>query len=431
MNNELTTTGHDNMVATLQAAPEALMLNQSQVEKAVAAVSKTLADIEANGMNDQYDALLNKQQVRLKEILSEIKDRRMPLTRMFDTVKSAFTELEAQIDPTKEGSIYYKIQVKRNAWATEKAMEEKKRQEEAALKLKQDQERVTLKAEAEIQLRNGFISQLSFAKSSMQSAFDGATLETIDSLKDTLTGWTEIYNIGEFNAITVNLRSAVLQQADIERVILNARAGKFDNWCAEYRNEISLLRDELLLKIGGKRAELEAIADAQRKAEEAAKAAAAARDAQAKAAAEEAQRKAAEEQARLEQRRREREEREAREAEEKRIEAERKAKEAAEAQRQVDMTNTLFENTAELAQTSASVNAIESFEIEVTNPAGWLLIFQLWFKHEGSKLSNADMEKKTMKQMKSFAEKHAKKTDEQIDSPFIKYSPVYKVRAEK
>lgn len=419
------------MMAMLTTAPDALLLNQSQVEKAVNAVTKTLADIEANGMNDQYDALLNKQQLRLKEILSEIKDRRMPLTKAFDTIKSSFTELEAKIDPTKPDSIYYKIQVKRNAWATQKAQEQKKREEEAALKLKQDQERVTLKSEAEIQLRKGFLDQLAFAKSSMQSAFDGADLQTISGLKDTLVGWTEIYNIGEFNAIAVSLRSAVLPQADIERVILNARAGKFDNYCAEYRNEISKLREELILRISGKKAELEAMAEAKRKAEEAAKAAAAAKDAEAAAAAEEDERKAKEEADRLEQQRKEREEREAREAEEKRIEAERKAAEEAEAKKQMELTNTLFDNAAELAQTNEQVKAIESFDIEVSNIAGWMLIFQLWFKEEGCKLNNADMEKKTMKQMKTFCEKHAKKTDEQIESPFIKYSPVYKVRAEK
>ena len=429
--NDLTTTGHDNMVAIIQSAPDALMLNESQVETAVNAVSKTLADIEANGMSDQYDALLNKQQLRLKEVLAEIKDRRMPLTRMFDTVKTRFTELEAKLDPAKPDSIYFKVQVKRNAWATAKAQEQKKREEAAALKLKQDQERVTLKTEAEIQLRNGFIGQLAFAKQSMQSAFDSATLETIAGLRDTLIGWTDVYNIGEFNSINVSLRSAVLDAKEIELLITNARIGKFDNWCAEYRNEISLLRDELLLRIPGKKTELGAVAEAKRKADEAAKAAAAAKDAEAKAAAEEAQRKAAEEQARLEQQRKDREEREAREAEEARIAAERKAKEDAEARKNVEMTNTLFDNAAELAQVQQEVNAIESYEIEVTNVAGWMLIFQLWFKHEGMKLSNAEMDKKTMKQMKTFCEKHFKKADEKIDSPYIIYKPVYKVRAEK
>ncbi len=431
MSNEIQNTGHDNMVAIIQSAPDALLLNQSQVEKAEAAITATLAKIEQFGMSDELDALCNKQQVRMKELLSEIKDRRMPLTRMFDEVKSRFTELEGKLDPQKSGSLYYQVQVKRNAWATEKAMAQKKREEEAALKLKQDQERVTLKTEAEIQLRNGFIGQLAFAKQSMQAAFDSTTLETIEGLRDTLIGWTDIYNIGEFNAINIALRSAVLNAKDIELIITNARIGKFDNFCAEYRNEITILRDELLIKISGKKAELEAMAEAKRQAEAAAKAAAAAKDAAAKAAAEEAQRKAAEEQARLEQQRKDREEREAREAEAARIESERKAKEEAEARKQVEMTNTLFDNTAELAQATEQANAVESFDIEVTNPAGWMLIFQLWFKNEGSKLANADMEKKTMKQMKTFCEKHAKKTDEQIESPFIVYKPVYKVRAEK
>lgn len=430
-NNVVVHTEADNTLEVLKSAPEALLLNQSIVEKAVASCNNILAKIEAEGMSEKMDETCNLALVKLKDRLEEITERRKPLTQMFDQIRKQFTQIEALIDPKQPDSVYYKLQVKRNAWATEKMRIQKEREEQAARKLRADQEKINLKAEADIQLRNGFISHLSADQQVLQDMFDGCTLESIEEIKKNLFDAKWNYRREEFEAIRIELRAVFLSPAEIELIKQNAIAGKFDEFALDYKKAMGTLAFDLIDKIPGKQAELMAMAEQKRIAEENAKKAAEAKNAADKKAAELAAENARKESERLQ---KEKADRELREAEDKRIadeEARKKAAEAAENNKQLELTDAMFNNAVEVSAATEEVKAIESYEIEVKNPAGWLLIAQMWHKNEGMKLSNADIEKKTFKQMKTFCEKRFKSAGEKIDSPYIIYSPVYKVRAEK
>ncbi len=430
MNELQTTNGQDKTIEILNSAPDALMLNQDTVQKAVAACTILLEKANA-GMSDELDAKINQALIKLKDRYAEISERRKPLTQMFDQIRKQFTELEAQIDPTKADSIYGRLQMKRNAYATWKIEQQRKAEQDRERKLKAEQEKITLKAEAEIQLRNGFNNDMMSAISMLQDMFNSSTLENIVEHTSKIHSWNEVYTIAEFNGIPISLRSIYSDQKEIELIIVNARTGKFDQWAAEYKTEIRSIKIDMIDKLPGKKKELEAIAEQKRQADLAAKQLAEAKNAADKKAAEEAQAKAKAEQERLEQEQRDRELKEKQDREEAERLAKLKAEQDAEAQKNIEQTELMFQNTMEAAAENTEVKVAESWSIEVNNPAGWMEIFRFWMNKEGMKMDNAAIEKKTMKQMKSFAEGWMKKHDESITSPYLIYSPVYKARTEK
>lgn len=429
MEQQLTKTQTDNTLAIIQAAPDALMLNKMTIEKAVAAVEAILLRIEKEGMSDEHDVTLNKALVRLKERYAECKDRRTPATKLFDEIRSEFTSLEALIDPAKKGNVYDRAQSKRNDWTQHKIKLQREDEEAQRIKLAGEQERIALKAEAEIQLRNGFLTDMANAVKILRDIFDGATLETFAEVSEKVFNFSEIYTIAEFNAIPISIRGVYNDQVAIENIILNVHIGKYDEWVIEYKNAMRNNKLNYTDKLSGKKKELEAM-EAQRVAKiEADKKAADAKNAADRQAALDAAKKAIEEQERLNKEKEDREERDRIAADKAEADAKLKSAQDAEATKQVEMTQSLFDNAVETAAVVEDIKAIEGYEIEVTNSAGWLLIAQFWFTNEGMKCSNEEIEKKTFKQMKAFCEKWYKKNGATgLTSPYIKYNEVFKAK---
>jgi flagellar biosynthesis GTPase FlhF len=197
----------------------------------------------------------------------------------------------------------------------------------------------------------------------------------------------------------------------------------------EYKQTIHQMKLDLTDKLHGKKKELDAAETARQNKIAADKAAAEAKNEADKKAAQEAADKAAAEERRLAKEKADREERERIQREEDDKAAKLKAEQDAEATKQVEMAQTLFDNAVETAAVVEEVKAIEGYEIEVVNPAGWLQIAQFWFQNEGIKCSNDEIEKKTFKQMKAFCEKWYKKNGATgLSSPYIKYNEVFKAK---
>lgn len=431
MSNELQTTNQpaetDSTLSIIQSLPDSLLLNSDIAEKASVSISNVLSKIQTAGMNDELDAVCNAAIVKLKDRLEEMKGRRMPGTRKLNEMIKSFTEIEAQMD-----GFIKKLSEERNKYATLKIKQQQEAEAARQRKLKAEEEKINLKSEAEIQIRNSFLNQLSGSKATLQNAFDQITLESYNDVAQSIFNWSELYLIDQFNNIQVNLRSVYLTQPELELIITNARIGKFDTYASEFKMGMRELKADLSQKLSGKKIELNAIAEQKRQQEEAAKAAAEAKNEADRKAAEKRIADAKAEQERLEKERNDREQKEKEDAAENDRLAKLKAEQDAEAQKQIEQTNLHFDSTVEVVSENKEVQAVESYEIEVKNPAGWLLIAQFWFQNEGMKLSSSEIEKKTFKQMKAFCEKWYKSNNLQgLSSPYIVYSPVYKVRAEK
>ena len=121
--------------------------------------------------------------------------------------------------------------------------------------------------------------------------------------------------------------------------------------------------------------------------------------------------------------------REAEEAEKLKQEAEenaRKSAEELEIKKQGDITMTLFEQEAHIATAEPTPETRQGFVITVTHAVGYTQLFAFWFEREGKNLGLDKLEKTSLGQIKSWCEKHAHKTEEKINSQFIKYEVSFK-----
>jgi len=102
---------------------------------------------------------------------------------------------------------------------------------------------------------------------------------------------------------------------------------------------------------------------------------------------------------------------------------------AAEAKKDEGKMDNLFQAEANANSPEAPTQERTGYKITVTHPAGYVPIFTFWYQNEGSNLAMDAIEKKNVGQMKAYCEKVAHKTEEMIQSPYIKYEEVIKTRA--
>ena len=134
---------------------------------------------------------------------------------------------------------------------------------------------------------------------------------------------------------------------------------------------------------------------------------------------EELRRTNAAEAARIEEERKQREvaARKKQEEERKRREEEAKAKAAAE--KSAAEVQAAFDFSA-ASMSPTPTKAKVKKKIQVTNPQGFMQVYQMWFMHEGINMSMEDLEK-VHKKMITYCEKIVNKDGEQIQSAFVKY----------
>lgn len=377
----------------IASAPDVLAKNQSLHDKAVNKAISLLDTVEAEGMNDELDAELNDWMVKAGQALKINNQRRSPLTQMLTQVAKVFTSLEAPFDGTKKDSYYARFQILRNGYAAEKAKIQ--REKEAAILKQQniDKEKISIKAEIELQIRNSYYDKLQAFKKYWTDFFNNTTLETLKANKEKIENIKLDYPKDKFNELPVKVYPVYLDNVEKDRLIGVARVELYQELSANFRENMESLRDDLKDKFPSKKRELEAIAKA-----------------------------GAEEKARLEELARNRQLAEQKLAEE---EAEKKRKEAekqVEMNKQMETAGTLFDTAAQLEEVKESTGKVKaSYKISVTDATGWGHIFLFWCEKEGYSLTEAQIEKKTFKQLKTFCEKWANKHDEFIDHDSIEY----------
>ncbi len=374
-------------------APDVLAKNQNLHDKAVAKAISLQDTIEAEGMTDELDAEVNKWMVSAGKALKINNERRSPITQMLTQVAKVFTSLEAPFDPTKKDSYYAKFQVHRNGWAIKKANAQ--RAKEAAILKQQniDKEKISIKAEIELQIRNAYYDKLEAFKRHRTNLLNDMTLETINDGIQKINDFAIDYPKDKFNELPVAVNPIYIDSVEKDRILGVARIELYQELSANFRENMEVLKQELKDKIPSKKRELQNIAKAG-----------------------EEEKAALKEQARLRQ-----------VADQKKADEEAASKRLADSKKvemtkQMETASTLFDTAAQLEEVKASTGKVRSsYKIVVTEPAGWGAIFLFWFENEGQGLDLEAIEKKTFKQLKTFAEKHANKTEEFIDNDALIY----------
>lgn len=134
---------------------------------------------------------------------------------------------------------------------------------------------------------------------------------------------------------------------------------------------------------------------------------------------EELRRTNAAEAARLEEESKQREAEARKKQEEERKRREEEAKAKAEAEKAAAEVQAAFDFSAANMSPTPTKAKVKK-KIQVTNPQGFMQVYQMWFMREGINMSMEDLEK-IHKKMITFCEKIANKDEEQIQSAFVKY----------
>lgn len=434
-------------IATLKSDTEnAVQANRKSYEACVQAGESLLSDISASGMNDALDEKAAEFIKKAKLTEKAMTEKRKGVTQVFDIVRKGFTMMESLISAKNTDSVVYKIQEKRNEYATYKLEQQKKAEQERLRQERIKEAKIKLKTDTIDTLNNLLTEHSSAAINSLNNTFSLLTLDNKDEVKKRITECSDVLDLGHLFVNNKPSYSSEIEENDAKDIMNGAYKEISASLLASYKQTVTTTRDELLMKFDSKIAELLEIKKAEeerkRKEEEARKAAEEERKKQEEIQRikdeEERKRKEAELKAAEEERKRKEAEAAALEAERKaKEEAVRKADEAAkeEQQRKLaaeqekrDAENAAQHATAQaqslFAQTSVDNTSKQKIKVTkrliVTDKNAWLDIIQQWWTIEGSSMSPDKLASK-LEFMRKACEKHANNEEEYIVSPYIKY----------
>lgn len=374
-------------------APSVLEANTTSVSKALAVGNNLLKLVETDGMSDLMDSQMANYQAKVKVTIKTMNDNRKGFTQLVDKLKKEFTSLESALDP-----INTEIQNRRDAYATKKINEQKERERVALLQKQKDIEKIEVKRQAEVKLSEKFQDILTAQKNGMLDQFESYTLETIDSAEVGIKAISEAFTTESFNGISITITSSILTKEEVASIVADVKSRElFASFNEQFKQSVSAEKRTMIDKLPSKKQELIEIS---------------------KAGEEEKKRLEAEAQKRKE------------EEAQKIIADQEAARKEAEAKASVTASSEAATAivTAQATMTFDAPKVKESYKIEVTNNAAYLIIAQFWFEKEGKTLSQEKIERKTFAQMKAFCEDYATKNDEKINSPFINYVETIKAK---
>ncbi len=339
----------------------AIQENNVSLQNCINAGEALLA--QSGEMTDELDAQIASFIKKASVTQKAMTERRKGVTQVFDLVKSGFTKMEALLDKKSEDSIIYKLQKKRDEYAAYKLDLQRKAEAE--------RQRLARIEAAKTQLHDDVISicnkivneKTSEALDKLSEKFRLMTLDNAEQVKKEISEYPTEIKIATFLS---DRKPSVSPEVDPEeaRQIMNAAYREVNEQLSKsFTDSVAQTKQDILDTFDSKIAELQEIKKTADEAERKRK---------------EAELKAAEEAAEKERQAKAEEEKKKREEEERLRKAQ-------------SQTQQLFDQTPTVA---APVKAKVSHRIEIDAPEGYLAIIQMWWAHEGSKMSLDDLAKK-------------------------------------
>lgn len=378
----------ENISTIVKAGPQSYQTNALSCQRCAEAGQQLLDEIERCGMSDDLDRRLAAYIEKTRKTVKVMNERRSPVTKLFDQVRSEFTMLENTIDPTKKDTVPYRITQYRNTYAAKKREEEERRRQAELAAQELIKAKESYRAAVEEDYRRSFNNLVTGCINELTNLSGSVTLENYPAVVDTLTGYLSKLPADWCPPSSVRLPYNV--SPDEAKAIRNEVFQRIlPSFEEQFVFEVDEYRTEILNKLPSKKVEMERIA--------AADAAEAAR-----IKAELAQREA-EEAARKEQERKK---------------AEAEAKQKAE----LDKSNAEMAGLFQMAKAEQSYTPKSkvSKKIKVNDPAAFLGIVSLWWQREGCTLSIDELAKIFKKQV-TFCEKLATKEDIFVESAALEY----------
>lgn len=387
---ELTIVQPENIKLIVANAPQSMQDNIISCQRCMEAGETLLKAIQDNGMTDELDQQAAAFIEKSRKTVKKMNERRSPVTKLFDEIRTRFTSIENAIDPGKADTIPYKLQQLRNQYAAKKREEEERRRREELARQQAEAARAKLKIDVEEDFKGQFQSLLNEKVNNLTELDNEVTLETYDKAYEQIkTCSTELPPEWLYNLHSTVRRPLNVSVDEMRRIELDVKEALGKQFKEQYAAEIQDNKDYILDRMPSKKANLERIAKAN-----------AAEAARMKAEMEERQRKEAE----------------AQEAERKRKEEEERKKSEA-ARQQLEM-GSLFNEQAAVQGYQPKMKV--SKKIELLNPEGILPIIGMWWRLEGCNLSVEELSKMFKKQI-TFCEKVANKDGEFIKDESVEY----------
>lgn len=387
---ELTIVQPENIKLIVSNAPQSMQDNIVSCQRCIEAGENLLKAIQDNGMTDELDQQAAAFIEKSRKTVKKMNERRSPVTKLFDEIRTRFTSIENAIDPGKADTIPYKLQQLRNQYAAKKREEEERRRREELARQQAEAARAKLKIDVEEDFKGQFQSLLNEKVNNLTELDNEVTLETYDKAYEQIkTCSTELPPEWLYNLHSTVRRPLNVSVDEMRRIELDVKEALGKQFKEQYAAEIQDNKDYILDRMPSKKANLERIAKAN-----------AAEAARMKAEMEERQRKEAE----------------AQEAERKRKEEEERKKSEA-ARQQLEM-GSLFNEQAAVQGYQPKMKV--SKKIELLNPEGILPIIGMWWRLEGCNLSVEELSKMFKKQI-TFCEKVANKDGEFIKDESVEY----------
>lgn len=400
-NNNLPILREENVRMIAQSAPDTYNTNALSSSRCADFGKNLLDEINRHGMSDELDKRCADFIDKAKRTLKAMNERRSPITKLFDQIRSEFTGMENAIDPTKKDTIPFLIQQARNAYAARKREEAERVRQEELRRQQREQALNRYKQEAEDDYRRQFDSLITEKINDLTSLNQSLTVENFDVVSEKIKG----FNITLGNEWFQHCQSYAhkpyeitdAEAIDIRRSILNRLSGQFKE---QFNAEIGEYRDTISDALPSKKSELERMA---------------------KADAEESARMKAELEAR--------EAAETRRLDEERRRKEEEAKAAKAVQQSANEMDGLFAQSAVAAPVGYQPKTSVRQKIAVDTADGVLAIFSMWWSKEGQSLPIEELLKIFRKQL-TFCEKVANDKDnpEFIKSPFVRYEEEVKAK---
>ena len=391
MSNELTIIRPENMNEIIQAAPKSYELNRISRDNCVNFGQNILHTIQQQGMNDDLDRQAASFIEKARRTVKAMNERRSPVTKLFDQVRTAFTAIENEIDPAKSGTIGYQLQEFRNQYAAKKRAEEERRLREEMVRRQAEEAARKFRMDVEDDLKQQFQRLVNDVITQITTADNGLTLENYDNTLALLKSTKAYVDKGLPSEWFAKLRTFVriptgVNAAEIETEIKQKLHKQF---IEQYMAEVGDTLDYTIDRLPSKKANLEKIA---------------------KANAEEAARMKAEMEAR--------QKAEAERIEKERAEREAEEKRKAELERKTAEMTSLFDGQAAASTYQPKTKVTK--KITLLNPEGIMPVISLWWSKEGCTLSVGELAKMFKKQI-AFCEKLANKDGVFVNDESVEY----------
>lgn len=380
----------------MQSAPATLQRNQASVSACNQAGQALLDTIEAEKgiSSDELDAKVSEYLAKTKITVENMNKRRKPLTQLLATVSKSFTSLESAIDIKSVTTIPYKLQQARNRYAAKKLAEQKRREEEARRKQMLENEKAQYRSDITVMLDMAYAAYVEKHINALNNMFNRATLATYNNVCRQISETSTNFSWSAFVENVSDNKQTFYMDAETRKAIKGEIAmQKKKDFTERYRFEIEGTKQDLIDKLPSLRKQLEE--------------------------QEELRRTNAAEAARLEEESKQREAEARKKQEEERKRREEEAKAKAEAEKAAAEVQAAFDFSAANMSPTPTKAKVKK-KIQVTNPQGFMQVYQMWFMREGINMSMEDLEK-IHKKMITFCEKIANKDEEQIQSAFVKY----------